>query len=418
MRRLGIFFGWDQHGSVIRNAQEFMRVAFNGDDPWVMSDAEIWFSTLWHFDSQDTWIDWTSKLQSNGEPYGANPQNGVQSVENILNQADGTGKRIWLALCFDFNDDEQFQRYGELIERLKDHPSLYTVGLCTDEWVRYPSDPDVAKQKFLQFADIVRSKGKPVYGHLFFAGGPGQGPMPDGVPWFIDNYDLVTLHNNYPHYDTNGVSNLRVMSGMLNYALYDGPALVGGTQGYFGAANGDQYRNGTSTASDYWLPEDFVAVIEDYEHVNNQDHAQVLFLAIHYVDDQWNQRDILYSTMEGYGNWLIEGGDTIPISYLASDSPHITVSVSEPIEFRNTVITPDETALTGVAPFEASLSGTLTDGVTGEGIGGKDLRIQVDGTNVGSTVTAFNTGYYAFTYTFVAPGTHDCLVRFAGDPGT
>jgi len=281
-----------------------MRVAF-GDDPWVMSDAEIWFSTLWHFDSPDTWIDWTTKLQSNGQPYGPNPQNGIASVEAILQQADQTDKRIWLDLCFPFNDSEQWKRYGELIDRIKHHPSLYAVGICTDEWSKYPDTEEECKQLFSDIAAMIRSKGKLAFAHLFFAGKPKQGPMPDGVEWFIDNYDLVTLHNNYPHYDTSGVSNLEVMSGMLN--CYVGSSLKGGTQGYFGAAGGDgQYRDGLPTQSDYWLSEDFINVIDDFENTVYPEQAQVLFLAIHYVDNQWHERSVLHSVMADYGDWLIE----------------------------------------------------------------------------------------------------------------
>ena len=286
VKRLGVFFGWDPH-PVVKNADQFMAAAFS-DNPWVMSDALIWFSTLWHFDP--------------------NGQNGLGAVEAILQRTDQTDKRIWLALCFDFSDDAQWTRYGELIDQIKHHPSLYAVGICTDEWSQYPATETEAKEKFLQFRDLVRSKEKKAFAHLFFGWSGSQGPIPDGNAWFCREYDLVIFHNNYPHYDTSGQSNLSVLSSMLNrnYA----PGCVGGSQGYFGATGGI-YRNGTPTVSDYWLTSDFENVIDSFETAR-EDHAQVLFVAMQYPGDQWVERAALFPKMEQYGDWYIEGTEPPP----------------------------------------------------------------------------------------------------------
>lgn len=413
MKRLGIFFGWDQHRSTITSPDRFMRVAF-GDNPWVMADAEIWFSTLWHFDTPDTWIDWANKTKKYGGSYGAVPQNGFAAVERVLQRTDQTDKRIWLTLCFDFNDPEQWTRYGELLDRIKNHSSLYTMGICTDEWVNYPDDPDVAKQRFLEFRDLVRSKGKLASGHLFFAGGPAQGNIPDGVPFLIQNYDLIFLHNNYPHYD-NLNSNLRVMSGMLNRQAYQGAGLVGGSQGYFtGATTGPgMYRQPLPSQSNYWISEDFYNVIEDYERVNDPSNAQILFVAMNSVDEQWAERETLHPTMKNFGGWLIEdtdGGDETP--YNPSDAPHVTVTVTE--GFRSSTLSVDETSLSGVAPYTAIIRGTLSDTQNGDPIEGRQIDLQIDGVPVLSATTNSN-GRYEFQYLFSGPGVYDAFARFAGD---
>lgn len=277
LKRLGIFYGHDQHKTILSNLDTFDQVTF-GDDPWVMSDALIWFSTLWHFDP--------------------NGQNGYRSVEEILTQQDLTGNRIWLAVCFDFSDDAQWSRYTELIGQLALHPSLYAVGISTDEWVNYPSTEAECIEKFTQFRDLVRGFPKLAFCHSFFAWNGAQGPMTDGVNWFTQNYDAVILHNNYPRYDTPGVSNLEVLKAMLNRDY--GPGCVGGSQGYF--------------PSD-WTTTDFEAVIKDFEKARD-DHAQVLFLAMGEPQDEMIDRRILHPTMKDSGKWLIEigGGNTLEIT--------------------------------------------------------------------------------------------------------
>jgi lysophospholipase L1-like esterase len=397
-RRLGLFMGWDQHKAVIQNPDTFMRVAFDGDSPNVMADAEIWFSTLWHFDAPDSWLPWSST-----------PQNGVGAVENILQRTDGTDKRIWLALCFNFNDDDQWTRYAELIDQLKHHDSLFTVGICTDEWVNYPATEAEAKEKFLQFRDVAWAAGKPAYAHLFFGWSGSQGPIPDGNAWFCQEYDLVMFHNNYPHYDTDGQSNLGVLRAMLNRGYAS--SCVGGTQGYFGATSGRQYRNGTPTESDYWIADDFINVINDFELVNDPNKAQVLFLAIHYIDNQWNERSVLHPTMESYGDWIIEGGES-ELPYGPAESPPVTITVTEAT--KTPVITNDNDTLSGEQPYTASISGYIRDPDTNVGLADKTLVLQINATGVMQTISASD-GRYEFNHTFDSVGVFSAKTIFAGD---
>jgi hypothetical protein len=262
-----------------------MDTAFDDDDPWVFSQAIIWFSQLWHL-----------------EPSG---QNGISYVDDILTLCDGEDKRIWLTCCLNYGNMDDIDDFIDLIKTVDHHESLYCAGICTDEWCSWPATSTEAKLNLRYIRRELNDLGLKAAAHLFFGWGGSQGPMSDGNQWFTDEYDLVFFHNNYPHYDSACVSNLAVLRSMLNRSAY-GTGTIGGSQGYFGATGGI-YFNGCDpdVSSDYWSAAAFENVIDDHELVSDDTDAQSLFVAMHYVDDQLTERATLFNVMDAYGGWEI-----------------------------------------------------------------------------------------------------------------
>jgi hypothetical protein len=164
--------------------------------------------------------------------------------------------------------------------------------------------------------------------------------MTDGKHWFSKNYDLVFFHNNYPHYDTPCTSNADVLRSILNGGRVMA-GTVGGSQGYFGATGGIYYNGcDPDNSADSWGEPSMQKVIYEHELCNDPGDAQTLFIAMHYVDDQWNERDGIFSAAQPSGEWHIGemlAGDNVDLtgvktgyvvgSYRLTDSPPTSQTV-------------------------------------------------------------------------------------------
>jgi len=265
-RRLGLFLGYYQHhssGEPLSSVENFVQTVWGNK---IVSECIIWYDTIEHFEASALLID------------------------QILNATDQIPMAdVWISCCLHMEDDNEWNRLRAVFYEdpdgdgtsIGEHASLWAVGLSSDEWSSWSGTVETAS-KMIAFRDWVYDElGKVPFVQAFFAWGGTSFGLP--CDWLAKNF-LVLFHNNFPHYDVEGVDNCDNLASMLKRTYGEG--VVGGSQGYFlGSGDQDEYRQGTGNESDMWLEEDIVEACDSIETVDRSS-GHFLFLAMEHPERQ------------------------------------------------------------------------------------------------------------------------------------